>query len=186
MREVSVQIAKIDEFVEKLQRENEEREGIILHVNEQIVSEQQRLGEYESSVFAKEKELDGERENREEMLGENVISMISDHLKIGDFCPVCSSRVIQKVYSEKNDLSSVDGEIEKLKNEIRSMRFERDKIFAGIVSLKARVEFEKSQIASNSAEIENLTESKNKFYQKYVDNNDSSAENLCFASKNSR
>jgi DNA repair exonuclease SbcCD ATPase subunit len=104
--------------------------------------------------------------------------MISNHLRIGDTCPVCSNRVIQKSYSETNDLSKIEGEIDRSISNVKLSHLERDKILANVISLKARYEFEKTQIEENLTEIRNLKEGKNKYYQRFVDNNDQSEENF--------
>ena len=178
MNEVKHGIERIDELIGKLATEIETRHSIISQVENEITLTQQNLANLENMIAKKEVELCSFQNEREEMLGENVISMISDHLKIGDTCPVCASRVIQKIYGEKNNLSSIEGEIEKCKSEIRNLRYDRDRVFAGIVSLKARVEFEKSQIENNNNEIQILHNSKRSLYQKFVDNNDDCVENF--------
>lgn len=178
MLEVQVNIDKINEIIEKLQIENQNRMGIISSLGEQIENEQKNLADTESQIQTKEKELSSARESREELLGENVISMISNHLKIGDFCPVCSNRVIQKVYGETNDTTAVDGEIDTRINNMKLLRYERDKILANIISLKSRNEYEKLRIEENNEEIKKLSEGKNVYYQRFVDNNDSSEENF--------
>ncbi len=178
MLEVQINIDKINEIIEKLGAENQDRLGLISSLGVQIEEEQKNLANIESLIANKEKELDASRESREELLGENVISMISNHLKIGDYCPVCSNRVIQKVYGTTNDMSAVDSEIDTRTNNIKLLRFERDKILANIISLKSRNEYEKNQIEENNKEIKKLSEGKNTYYQRFVDNNDDSEENF--------
>jgi chromosome segregation ATPase len=51
--------------------------------------------------------------------------------------------------------SDIEGEIERCKTELKNLRFERDKVFASMVSLKTRAEFERSQIENNNIEITN-------------------------------
>ena len=178
MLEVQINIDKINELIEKLGAENQDRLGFISSLGEQIEEEQKNLASIEAQIASKEKELDASRESREELLGENVISMISNHLKIGDYCPVCSNRVIQKVYGTTNDMTAVDSEIDTRTNNIKLLRFERDKILANIISLKSRNEYEKNQVEENNKEIEKLSEGKNTYYQRFVDNNDESEENF--------
>ena len=178
MREVSFEVSKIDELVSKLDYDTENRLAIIASIDEQIKECQSELADYERLILEKEQTLSVVREEREGMLGENVISLMSNHLKIGDFCPVCSNRVVQKIYGENVDLSAIDGEVNHVQTEIKAMRFERDKMFANLISLKARVEFEKAQIEINQAEIERLVSGKNNYYQRFVDNNDESEANF--------
>ena len=178
MHEVDAVIKKIDEFIYKLITETDSRKGVISAVGLQIENEQQHLHLFENQIIEKEKELASARETREELLGENVVSMISNHLKIGDFCPVCENRVLQKMYNQTTDLSGANGDVQKLNNELKAMRFERDKILANIISLKARCEFEKAQIEINESEIETLVQGKQSLYQKFVDNNSQSEQNF--------
>lgn len=178
MNEVKTNLQKVDELIAKLSFDSETKLNIINQVETEIRSSQQSLTNIEESITKKEVELSSLQTEREEMLGENVISMISEHLQVGDNCPVCSSPVSTKIYSEKNDLSSIEGEIERCKTELKNLRFERDKIFASMVSLKTRAEFERNQIENNNIEIKVLHDSKNKLYQRFVDNNDASPENF--------
>ena len=178
MNEVKNSIARVDELIAKLSFDNETKVNIINQVESEIYSNQQSLANIESMIAKKEVELTSFQTEREEMLGENVISMISEHLQIGDNCPVCTTKVTQKIYSEKNDLGFIEGEIERCKTELKNLRFERDKVFASMVSLKTRAEFERSQIENNNIEIKVLHDSKNSLYQRYVDNNDASPDNF--------
>lgn len=178
MQVVSALIQKIDEFINKLVVESDSRKGVISAIGLQIEEEQQRLVVFDSEITSKEKELAGVRETRDEMFGENMISMMANHLKIGDVCPVCDNRVIQKSYAETNSLAGVEGDINAILMQIKSMRIERDKMLANIISLKARCEFEKTQIEINQSEIDSLVESKQKLYQRFVDNNSQSEQNF--------
>jgi len=178
MREVDVLVKNIDLQIQKLVDENDSRKGVVSSVGLQIDEASRALAEYEAQISVQEKEVASTREAREEMLGENVVSMISNHLKIGEFCPVCSNRVIQKIYSETTDLASIDGEVESAVSKLKAMRYERDKLLANLISLKSRYEYEKAQIEINLSEIKALEDGKNKLYQRYVDNNDQSKENF--------
>lgn len=178
MNEVDFEVKKLDELASKLDLDNENRWATIASLDEQIKIGQEDLADYEKDIQAKEQNLVVIREEREGMLGENVISLMSEHLKIGDFCPVCSNRVIQKIYTEQVDLSSIDSEVDRASSEIRAMRFERDKKLANLIALKTRVEFEKAQIELNQNQIKKLMESRNVFYQRFVDNNDESEANF--------
>ena len=104
--------------------------------------------------------------------------MISEHLQVGDTCPVCSANVTTKIYTEKTNFNPIESEIESNRVRLKNLRFERDKILASLVSFKARIEFEKIQIEKNNAEIAALHEGKNALYIKFVDANDDSAENF--------
>ena len=178
MNEVKVLVQSLDEHIAKLSLDSENRMATISALSEEIEKEENNLSLTDREINALERELMVIREEREGMLGSNVITLLSDHMKIGDICPVCNSRVIQKVYGEKLDLGSIEGEIEKKNTEIKSKRFDRDKVLASLISLKARYEFEKAQIEINNHEIEKIEGNKNTLYQRYVDNNDDNKENF--------
>ena len=178
MNRVEAIVSKIDESIEKLVAETDGRKGVISALGIEIEKQEQQLAGFETEIAAKERELDSVRETREELLGENVVSMITNHLKIGDICPVCDNRVVQKIYGETTDLSQINGDVHKVNMQLKTMRFERDKMLANLISLKSRCEFEKVQIEINQSEIEALEASKQNLYIKYVDDNSRSRENF--------
>ena len=178
MREVKIELENIDKLIAKLNADSEARHATIEQINQNVLTEQNNLAEIENVIAKKEVELASNQTSREELLGENVISMISDHLQVGDTCPVCSNNVTTKLYTEKVDFSPIESEIESNRVRLKNLRFERDKILASLVSFKSRIEFEKNQIERNNAEITALFEGKGSFYLKFVDDNEQSAENF--------
>lgn len=178
MREVKTELDNIDKLIARLSADNDMRALTIEQINNSVVAEQNNLSDIEDVIAKKEVELASNQTTREELLGENVISMISEHLQVGDTCPVCSSKVPTKIYSEKTDFTPIEGEIESNKIRLKNLRFERDKILASLVSFKSRIEFEKNQIEKNNAEISSLFEGKGSLYLKFVDDNNDSAENF--------
>lgn len=178
MREVELELNNIDKLIARLDAENQARQATIEQINNSVILEQNNLSEIENMIAKKDVELQSNQTTREELLGENVISVISEHLNVGDTCPVCSQTVPTKIYSEKNDFSAIENEIESNRVRLKNLRFERDKILASLVSFKSRIEFEKNQIERNNAEISALYESKGSLYIKFVDNNNESKENF--------
>lgn len=178
MREVKIELENIDKLIARLSADSETRAQTIEQINNSVQTEQNNLSNIEDVIAKKEVELTSNQTTREELLGENVISMISEHLQVGDTCPVCSSSVPTKLYSEKADLSPIESEIESNKIRLKNLRFERDKILASLVSFKSRIEFEKNQIERNNAEINSLFQGKGSLYLKFVDDNNESAENF--------
>ena len=178
MREVKIELENIDKLIAKLNADSEARHATIEQINQNVLTEQNNLAEIENVIAKKEVELASNQTSREELLGENVISMISDHLQVGDTCPVCSNNVTTKLYTEKVDFSPIESEIESNRVRLKNLRFERDKILASLVSFKSRIEFEKNQIERNNAEITALFEGKGSFYLKFVDDNEQSVENF--------
>ena len=178
MREVKIELENIDKLIARLSQDNEVRYATIEQINSTVIAEQNNLSNIEDIIAKKEVELESNQTTREELLGENVISMISEHLQVGDTCPVCSSSVQTKIYTEKTNFSPIEAEIESNRIRLKNLRFERDKILASLVSFKARIEFEKFQIERNNAEISSLHEGKNSLYIKFVDANENSPENF--------
>ena len=178
MREVQTELDNIDKLIMRLDAENAQRQASIEQITNNVIAEQNNLSDIENMIAKKEVELQSNQDIRESYLGENVISMISEHLQVGDICPVCSATVPTKIYSEKADFSMIENEIESNKVRLKNLRFERDKTLASLVSFKSRVEFERNQIEQNNAEIASLYDGKGRLYLKFVDDNDSSAENF--------
>lgn len=178
MREVKLEVSALDEAASKLELDTGNRMATIMSLDSQVEREQMAYGEVERQVSAKEREIAILREERESLLGDNVISLISEHLHIGETCPVCANTVIQKVYGEKVDLNTIESEIDKANAELKTIKFERDKAFANVITLKARIEFERAQVEINKAEINKILEGRNELFQRYVDGNDNSEENF--------
>ncbi|MBO5344873.1 MAG: SMC family ATPase, partial [Clostridia bacterium] len=130
MREVKALNQKIDEQILKLVENNDAKRAIIVSIENEIYVEEKKLNDFETSILAKEKDLEAFREERDGLFGENVISMISNHLKIGDNCPVCDNRVVQNLSCEANDMSGIEGQIAHANAELSNLRYERDKMFA--------------------------------------------------------
>lgn len=178
MREVNQELENIDKLIARLIADSEARKMTIEQINGSIIKEQENLANIEAMIAKKEVELESNQESREELLGENVISMIAEHLQVGDSCPVCSSNVTTKIYAEKTDFTPIENDIQSNKVRLKNLRFERDKILASLVSFKSRIEFEKNQIAKNDAEIQTLYGGQDALYLKFVDSNDDSAKNF--------
>ncbi len=178
MREVKIELENIDKLIARLSQDSENRYVAIDQINNSVMAEQNNLADIEAMIAKKEVELASNQTIREELLGENVITMISEHLQVGDTCPVCSSTVPTKIYSEKTNFSPIEGEIESNRVRLKNLRFERDKVLASLVSFKARIEFEKNQIERNKSEISLLYASKGSLYIKFVDDNEDSATNF--------
>ena len=169
---------KIDELIEKLSNDTEERLSELNEIEEEITISQNNLTEIESQITSKNIEINKDREVREEMLGDNFFALVSNHLNIGDDCPVCRGKVIQKAYSEVVDIKPITSNINSGVEELRGIRFTRDKIFANLITCEAKRDFHRNQIENNSAEIERLSVEKEKLYQRFVDSNDKSEENF--------
>lgn len=178
MTEVKISVERIDETINKIELDTGSRMATVMSLDKQIDEGQQKLEESEQEIINKERELASLRETREEILGENVVNLISNELRIGDYCPVCNNRAMQRMHNSTTDLSPIESEIENANRQLKGLRFERDKNFTGLMTLKARYEFEKAQIEINKSEMESLKESRTKLFQKYVDDNDKQEENF--------
>ncbi len=178
MREVQVLTERIDELIEQLSEDSEKRLNALAEIDEEITISQNNLTASESEITDKTVYINKSREEREEMLGDNFFALVSNHLNIGENCPICGGKVLQKNYGEVIDIKSITSNIESASNELKSQRFERDKIFEKLISLETRRDFERIQIENNNIEIQRLSEEKEKLYQRFVDVNDKSKENF--------
>ena len=123
MREVKIELENIDKLIARLSQDNEVHYATIEQINSTLVAEQNNLADIDAAIAKKEVELASSQTAREELLGENVISMISEHLQVGDTCPVCSSTVPTKIYTEKNDFSAIENEIDGNRIRLKNLRF---------------------------------------------------------------
>lgn len=178
MKAAEASVKSLSDAILVIMEDTDKRLVKIAELDEKMDVVQAKLTDAERMIAAKQVDIETGRSSREKLIGGNFISLISSNLTVGDFCPVCNGRVMQRNYGEKIDLSSVEGEIEKQRVELKNIRRERDKIFAELVSLKAEYEFEKKEIEVNRREVKRLESEKTKFYQKFVDINDSSSENF--------
>lgn len=172
MKEVKTLCSALDSVLTKIDIDTENRQATIIAVNSQIEAEQMAYGKLEKDIEAKERELAILREERESMLGDNVISLISEHLSIGEECPVCENKVVRKIYGDKIDLNSIESQIKEENENLKALRYDRDKAFANVITLKARIEFEKAQIEINKAEIEKIFEDKQMLYKRFIEEDD--------------
>lgn len=178
MKEVQLLVDKVNESIAKLEFDTNKRIAIVNSIENEITITQNELTEIESSITDKTAQINKDREEREEMLGDSFFALVSNHLKIGENCPICNSKVIQKNYQEVVDIRPITANISSATNELKSIRFDRDKVFTNLISLKTRLGYEKSQIENNQEEIQKLTEEREKLYQRFVDSNDESKENF--------
>jgi len=176
MKNVKIRSSLLDEYIATLLNDKEKRLLTISALANQIIEEQNKLTEVEKKIEDKEKNLRRKRDEREELLGNNFFSLVSNQMKIGDNCPVCNNKIIQKTYEEVFDISPFTREIMISDDEIKQMRFTRDKIFTNLITLKARNEFEKAQVEIDNAEIEKLTEAKLSMYKEFVDGGEQTKE----------
>lgn len=178
MNEVKVLTEKIDELIEKLSADTDERLASLEEIEKEITIAQNNLTDIESAITDKTIEINQARETREEMLGDNFFALVSGHLKIGDDCPICRGKVIQKNYGEVVDIRPITSGINSEVEELKGIRFSRDKIFENLILLEAKRDFQRNQIENNSKEIENFKIEKEKLYQRFVDSNDMSKQNF--------
>lgn len=178
MREVKTLVSKIDEAISKLEKDTASRLAVCEKTEEDIVVAQNNLTSIESNISSKTIEINSQREEREEMLGDSFFALVSNHIKIGDNCPICNSKVIQKQFTQMVDIRPITDNINSGVNELTSARFERDKVLANLISLKSRLGFEKSQIENNQSEIQVLNAEKEKLYMRFVDGGNSAGENF--------
>ena len=176
MNNIKIKTDIIDETIFNINSDKEKRLSTISMLENKIIEEQNKLTEIEKKIEEREKVLKVKREEREELLGANFFSIVSNQMKIGDSCPICNSRVIQKSYEEVFDINPITGEILSEEDSIKSMRFARDKIFTNLITLKARNEFEKAQVEIDKEEVDKISTNKLVMYKEFVDSNDQTKE----------
>ncbi len=178
MQIAEVQIEGVDGIIDKLNSVIEQKKEKLNQINQQIEEAQNRLSESENKVLNQDVNLNKTREKREELLGENVISIMMNHLKVGDDCPVCGAEVIQTTRSETNNIKQIDSDINSKIMNLKALRFERDKDLEEVSRLRANYEFQRAEIETIFEEVNALKQSKEKIYQNFVDINDDTAENF--------
>ena len=113
MKENSLKADWLQENISKLIYDKESRQANIASLNEKIEKTQNELQIIEKYIEDGEIFINNERERREELLGSNFFSLVSNQMRIGDDCPICGNQVIQKTYEELYDLNPVTEEIKK-------------------------------------------------------------------------
>ena len=178
MTSVKLQIDLIDQHIATLKNDTSNRVSIINSLENQIIEEQNKLTTIEKNIDEKEKYINRKADEREELLGGNFFSLVSNQMKIGDNCPICNNRIIQKSYEDVFDIKPITNEIAAEKLELKKIKRERDTIFTNIITLKARNEFEKAQVQINNEEIEKFETNKLVMYREFVTSPNSTKENF--------
>lgn len=178
MTGVKIKVGLIDQNIITLKTDKANRLSIIESLDSQIIEQQNNLTSIEKKLEEKEKLIERKSVEREELLGSNFFSLVSNQLKIGDHCPICSNKVIQKSFEQVFDIKPISNEIVTEKSNLRNLKFERDRIFTNLVSLKARNEFEKAQVQIDSEEIESFETNKLILYREFVNTPNNTKENF--------
>ena len=172
MKNIKIKASFIDNEIERLKKDKNNRNSIINVIDSQLIEEQNKLTAIEKSIEEKEKYISLKRDEREETLGGNFFSLVSNQLKIGDNCPVCNGKVVSKSYGEVVDIKTITNEIASEEQYCKNLKSDRDKVFANMVTLKARIEFEKAQIQIDNDEIELLETKKLVIYREVITSSD--------------
>ena len=178
MSNVKTKVELINQNIETIKNDKNNRLAIIESLNSQIIEQQNRLTAIEKQLDEAEKTVEQKSEEREELLGGNFFSIVSNQLKIGDNCPICNNRIIQKSYEEVFDIKTIANEIFTAKSDLRNLKYERDGIFTNLISLKARNEFEKAQVSIDNEELEALETNKLVLYREFVSSPNNVKENF--------
>lgn len=178
MKETNYRLSFIDSSLSKLIYDKESRQATISSINDEIEKTQNELNNIENTIENREIFIKNERERREELLGSNFFSLVSNQMKIGDDCPICGSRVIQKNYEEVFDINPITMEIASEEENLRNLRKQRDKLFADLTTLRARNNFERNIVEVDKQEIDALAKEEHMHYTEYVEDNDHSKENF--------
>ena len=178
MKENSLKADWLQENISKLIYDKESRQANIASLNEKIEKTQNELQIIEKYIEDGEIFINNERERREELLGSNFFSLVSNQMRIGDDCPICGNQVIQKTYEELYDLNPVTEEIKNSENEVKKLRLQIDKLLTELVSLKAKSQFDRVQVEIDKQEIDNLSKAEAELYGEFVEINEHSKENF--------
>ena len=178
MKQNSLKANWLQENISKLIYDKESRQANVASLNEKIEKTQNELQLIENYISEGENFVKNEKERREELLGSNFFSLVSNQMRIGDDCPICGSQVVQKTYDEVYDLSPVNEEIAKSEADLKELISQRDKILTELVSLKAINQFERKQVEIDKQEIDKLSKAEVDLYGEFVEINEHSKENF--------
>ena len=127
--------------------------------------------------------LDMEKEG---FIGEHFLELLANEVKIGDECPICKSKVIQKALIRKADASGFYLEQKTLNNQKKQLLIVKQKLETEICSLSARVEFELGHIDFVNNKIRKLSQEKDSVLRKFVDINEQKEENFAKLQQNNQ
>jgi len=175
---VEYEVGLVNKRIETLKADIAARNKRVDDYQSKIQETSQALEQKEKVVHECKDILKERQDDRESLLGNNYLSMLVEYTNIGDKCPVCKSKVLEKNYTPKTDLAGANKEIEMARNRIAYAEKDRDAALVVLAGLKAKVEFELSQIEFENQEIQTLESSKIKIYQRVVDVNDQMIDNF--------
>lgn len=178
MSEAKLKAEQLDKRISELVYDKERRQAEIANLNEEIEKTQNDLGFAENFYSEHSNFLVNERERREELLGSNFFSLASNHLRIGDDCPICGGRVVEKKFESVYDLTPIEQGIKGEEQVISECLAEKDRLNIELASLKARSAFEREQVDMDRTQIEQLTKLRQSFYTGFVDDTPKARENF--------
>lgn len=178
MNGTEIKTSMIEELISKLILDKESRQASVAMLSEKIANLSKNLEIIAQKIEEKENFLKNERERREELIGANFFALSSNAIKIGDDCPYCGSRVIQKTYEQPYDLTPIEKEIFEEEQGLKELQTKKEKMLADFSIFKARSQFERTQIEIDVREIDSLTLKKNELFGEYVEINEHTRENF--------
>lgn len=178
MKESYTKVTMFENIISKLIYDKESRLANIASIGEKIANSAKILEKLEQKIQEKEIFIQNERERREELVGGNFFALISNQMKIGDDCPICGSRVIQKSYEETFDLNPINAELACEEQKLKELQSNKEKIISEIATLKAISKFERTQIEANEKEIEKIQTEQKSILGEYVEINDHTNDNF--------
>ena len=146
--------------------------------NEKLDELKNVLSQKDTTITELKKSLEKARELREENLGEAVFSGIVDMVQIGEDCPICKSRIVQKNIIEKTDLTRFDNEIAEIQKNIKKEEESREAYFQNYSSIHSKIDERAFKIKLNNKKSADYTKLIEAEYIKFVDLNDYSKENF--------
>lgn len=157
-----IEIGEGSKAKRRLRIENEERLNNISILEEKIKNKKLEASKIKAEIdalFAKEKRA---AELREENMGLAIFGELTNSLSIGEECPVCRSKIIQKATPERVDLKPYDEALAKIKSQILLLESKESSVLAEIAGFSSRREEVAQAIKLNEKEEAQIEEQKTK------------------------
>lgn len=177
-KKVEIEILNFDKKIEEIKGKINNKLSKIENIKVELSKAEEIYNQKTEYLKSLKVELLKLQETREELLGNNCLGMITQYTSIGDFCPVCRTRVTQKNHVEVMDLTGIEREIDMQKSKVSYAEKDLNNAYANIVTIRSMQEYENSIIETYGQEINTIKGLKTKIYQQVVDINDKTEENF--------
>ena len=178
VKKVDLELKCVDKQIDNIKNRIKNRQQKIENVKTEILPLENTYNQKKEYEKQLKNELLKLQETREELLGSNCLGLITQYTNIGDFCPICKTRVTQKNHIETMDLTGLEKEIEMAKSKLSFARKDANNAYSNLSVVKAIEEYELAQIETDKKEIIELQNSKINIYKQVIDINDKTSENF--------